>query len=388
MKFTCNFDNLVDNLKDIAEVVEDSLLSEDARNVIFKFIEETNDVELIGVNQLVTFTRPLDKQYYTLDAEETDFTQGVRYIQLKSKELLDFLTSYKSLRRTSVEEVSFEPVQSGRIVCRMLEKNTDTGELTTSSYTFCSTEVNKNVLRNITLAKPDKELEEISGNTLLFYTRNMLPLITAGTSLYSKVCFGSDYVVAFSQTHATLIENVLPESLQGVTLIYRSVSFLDKVLCNADILKVSKGEHHLYFETETSKAFIVYDNRLPDYSMQLNGFKKDHAFTLDRIYLKDILKRLKLTNESVEFTIDDETSSVTLKNSKFIQDIRLLRMKDMPKVKFKVMPEIINRAILGSDDEFSSELYVYYCPLPNKTAILAFTDNSNKWFSSISIKPY
>lgn len=388
MILTCDFENLVENLKDVAEVVEDGLLSEDARNVIFKLKEDGGNVELIGVNQLITFTRPLDKQYYTLVSEAEDFDNGVRYIQLKSKELLDFLSSYKGLRRTSVEEVSFEPVKNGRVICKVLEKDLENGTPTISSWTFSTREVNRNIMRNITLQKPDTELEEVLGNNILFYTRNMLPLLTAGTSLYSKLCFGEDYVVAFSQTHATLMQNVLGDSLKGVTLLYRAVSFMDKVLCNADVVKVAKTAQHLYFETETSKAFIMYDNRLPDYSMQINGYVKEHAFSLDRVYLKDILKRLRLCNESVEFAIDDETQSITLKNSKFTQDIGLMQVKDMEKVKFKVMPEIISRAILGSDEEFSQTLYVYFCPQPNKTAILVFTDNSNKWFSSISIKPY
>jgi len=387
MRLVFDYDYMLSNLSDISEVVDDGLLSEDARNVIFK-VSET-DVELIGVNQLITFTRPLDKQYFTVSVEASELEDGIAYMQLKSKELISFLSSYKGLRRTEVEEVLLETMESNRVKCKVTEKDTDNGVLTSSSWVFNNIPIKPNVMSNATLPKPDVELEEIDGNTIMFYTRNMFPLLSAGTSLYSKLCFGDDYVVAFSPTHVTLMSNVLCDSLKGVVLMYRSVSFMDKVLCNADIIKVAKTQYHLYFETETTRAFIKYDNKMPAYTQYIDGFKKESAFSLDRVYLKDILKRLKLVNESVEFAIHGEDSNMSMKNSKFAQDMSLLQVKGMEGVvKFKIMPEILSKAVIGNDDEFSSVLYVYFSPQPNKSAILTFTDDSNMWFSSINVKPY
>lgn len=392
MEFICNFDNLTQNLTDVSEVVEDALLSEDLRNVIFEI--KRDSITLIGVNQLITFRRPIDPQYFTISqADDTDFNKdGICYIQLRNKELTGFLNSYKGVRRTSVEDVCFKLIVKSNVVeCKVTEKDLDNGNLYDSSWSFNNIEVKRNMLQQLNIDKPDGELISIDSQNLLLLTSTMLPLLQAGTSLYSKLVFGEDYVVAFSSTHVTFMRNIIGGSFKGFTLLYRAVTFMDKVLCSSPIVSIGKTERHLYFETDNSSAFIIYDNRMPDYSLYLKMFNDEHGFTVDRLYIKDILKRLKLLNESVEFTVDSEESDVKLKNTKFAQTIPLLQTKNIEeygKFRFKVMPEVLNKAIVGSDDVFSDELFVYYCPQPNKTALLVFTDISGKWFSTINIKPY
>lgn len=392
MKFTCDFDSLVANLSDLAEVVEDGLISEDMRNVIFRFTKET--VELIGVNQLITFIRPLDHQYFTIQSEDSDFSEeGIRYMQLSSKELSNFLNSYKGVRRTSIEEVSFTTQPSNRVKCSVLEKDLENGNEHVSSWTFIDIPMKRNVLGLINIPKPEKELEQVETRMIMFYTKNLLPLLQTGTTLYSRLTFAEDYVIAFTSTHITFMNNLLSESFKGVLLTHRAISFMNKVICNisAETVGVSRDAQYLYFEAENTKAFIRYENKLPQYDHHLKMFTKENAFALDRIYLKDSLKRLKLLNEGIEFTVDAEKSEIILKNTKFIQGIDLLQTKNLDacgQIRFKVLPDVLSNVIIGSDDEFSPTLYVYYCPQPNKTAVLVFTDDSGSWFSSITVKPY
>lgn len=388
MKIVCDYANLLSNLNDISEVVEDGLLSEDLRNVIFKVSE--NSVELVGANQLVLFFRPLDHQYFTVDVTPEELgNSGIRYMQLKSKEVKDFLSSYKGVRRTEVEEVTLETLQSGRVKCSVLEKDIENGTPHVSSWMFTEVPMKPNVLKQITIAKPDKELEEVESRKVMFYTKNLLPMLQPGTSLFSKMIFADEYVIHIGNTHTTFMRNMLCDSFKNICLVQRSVSFMDKVICQAEVLGVARTDTHLYFETSQSRAFIMYDNRMPTYQNYLDGYKKDRAFSVDRIYLQDTLKRLKLLNDSVEITIDSDNSEMTLKNSKFIQQIALLQTKALEGIfHFKVMPETLSRVIIGSDDEFSQTLFVYYCPQSTKQAVLVFTDDSNSWFSSIAVKPY
>lgn len=388
MKFTCDYTNLLTNLNDLSEVVEDGLLNEDLRNVIFKFTD--NSVELVGVNQLIVFFRPMDHQYFTVEVapEELD-KDGVKYMQLRSKEVKDFLSSYKGVRRTEVEEVTFETLQNGRVKCTVLEKDLENGTPHVSSWMFSEIPMKPNILQQINVVKPDKELEEIDSTKILFYTKNLLPLLQSGTSLFSKITFADEYVVLFNNTHVTFMKNILCDSLKGICLLQRAVSFMDKVICQSGTVGVAKDNQYLYFETVASRAFIRYDNRLPVYEKYLEDYKKDHAFSLDRIYLQDTLKRLRLLNESVEITLDSENSELTLKNTKFVQQIPLLQTKALEGVlHFKVLPETLSKVIIGSDDNFDHTLFVYYCPQTNKQAVLIFTDSSNSWFSSIAVKPY
>lgn len=389
MRLTCDFESLISNLKDLSEVVEDRLLSEDLKNVIFKLSKDT--VELVGINQIIVFTRRLEQEHFSLELSEDELSKGTVYFQLRSKELLDFLSSYQGVRKTKVEEVSFEFLTEAKVKCKILERDMDTNEPFISSWVFNNIMLKPNILTQMNKAIPEGELETIETRTLMFYTKNLFPLMQPGTNLYSKLTFGEDYVVAFCVQHYTFMKNILGDTFKDIVLTYRAVSFMDKVVCNEPQVEVTRTDMDLFFKTDNSTAFIRYDNKLPEYKAYVKMFNRDHALCLDRIYLKDILKRLRLLKDTVIFTINDSDETVTLKNTKFEQSIPMLKSKSLDEIEkknFKILPDALNSAIIGNDDEFSSELFIYYCMQPNGTAVIMFTDNSGSWFSTVSVKPY
>lgn len=123
MRFSCNYNKLLGHLQNVANVVEDSLSSEDDKNIIFQFkqTEEGQVVKLVGISLQVIFREELPAEDYdlTLGADEVD-QNGFAYMQLKSKDLLAFLNSYKSVRRTKVNDVILEPA-NGKIKCTVTE---------------------------------------------------------------------------------------------------------------------------------------------------------------------------------------------------------------------------------------------------------------------------
>lgn len=389
MRLTCDFDNLVTNLKDLSEVVEDRLLSEDLKNVTFRLSE--GNVELVGINQIIVFTRKLSPEYFTLELSDEELSKGTVYFQLRSKELLDFLVSYQGVRKTKVEEVSFEFLSEAKVKCKVLERDMETNEPLVSSWVFNNIALKPNILTQMNKPQPDGDLETVETRTLMFYTKNLFPLMQPGTNLFSKLTFGEDYVVAFCVQHYTFMKNILGDTFKGIVLTYRAVSFMDKVVCNEPQVQVTRTDTDLFFKTDNSTAFIRYDNKLPEYKAYVKLFKRDNAMCLDRIYLKDILKRLRLLKDTVIFTINDEDDSITLKNTKFEQRVSMIKSKALDgieKKNFKILPDALSSAIIGSDDEFSSELFIYYCSQPNGTAVIMFTDDSGSWFSTVSVKPY
>lgn len=389
MRLTCDFDNLVTNLKDLSEVVEDRLLSEDLKNVTFRLSQDK--VELVGINQIIVFTRKLSNEYFSLELTDEELAKGTVYFQLRSKELLDFLSSYQGVRKTKVEEVSFEFLTEAKVKCMVLERDMDTNAPLISSWVFNNIMLKPNVLNQMNKPEPEGELETVETLSLMFYTRNLFPLMQPGTNLFSKLTFGDDYVVAFCVQHYTFMKNLLGDTFKGIVLTYRAVSFMDKVVCNEPQVQVTRTDMDLFFKTENSTAFIRYDNKLPEYKAYINMFNRDHAICLDRVYLKDILKRLRLLKDTIVFTIKDEEGVVNLKNTKFEQSVPMLKSKaleEIEKKSFKILPNALSNAIIGSDDEFSSELFIYYCMQPNNTAVIIFTDNSGSWFSTVSVKPF
>lgn len=393
MKVTFNYEGLLQNLIDLSLVVEDVMSSDDMKNVIFKFTKDS--ISLVGINQLVTFKRELPSDIYRLEISDEELKDGVAYIQVKSKEIIGYLSSYKSLRRTEVEEVELNLVNNLTIVCKVAERDLENGQTYLSSYNFNNIPIKPNIINNINLSAPeDIESEVVPMVNILFHTRNMLPIMKNDTGLFGQLVFGEDgVVVAFSAAFTTFMQNKLPSSFSGIKLSYRAISFIDKIFANDEQVTCKKLDRYLYLRSEetNSEAFIVYDSKLPNYAMTKELFVKDHAFVLDRVYLKDILKRLSLVNESIEVKIKCDEDIIEVKNSKFHQTIPILQKKALDEynqISFKILPDTLNKVIIGSDDEFSSQSFVYYCPQPNGDAVLIFADSSGQWFSAVKVRPY
>lgn len=413
MKFTCDYATLVSNLADVSTVVDDTLLKEDMKNIIFKF-DNTGDVTLLGiVPQMLIFKRSIDKSMYRVeftDAEKQVFEQQIQtggvalplYFQLKSKELTGFLNSYKSVRRTQVEEVTLEINERGNIRCTVLEKEkdedgyvADDAKAHLSYWIFNNIPIKPSMMNDISLKAPEAELLGVDSRAINLYTKNLFPIMqSGGTNLYSYMTFGEDYVVAFDNAFTALMLNNVEgfrDVFSNIRLSYRAISFMDKIIAVCETISVCKTDHHIYFRTDDSEAFITYDTKLPDYSPYANAYVKDHAIVLDRVYIKDILKRLSLVNESIEFTINPETNTVNMKNSKFSQDVEIIQqkaMEEMGTLHFKIAPDKLNASIIGNDVDFPSDVRVYFAKQPNGKTAVIFTDSTGTWFSVVRVSTY
>lgn len=421
MRFSCRYDVLLSNLQDIANVVEDALANEDDKNALFKFSRtaEGNTVKLIGISPVITFRRDLNPSDYQLTLEDADVdSNGVMFMQIKSKELLAYLNSYKSIRKTTVDEVIFEP-ERGKIKCTVIEiprlsddeikaieeeklynpaTRDPRDERYVSHWMFDNVMIKPNKLPNINLAAPETELSTITSVAMMMYTSSLLPIMENSTALYGHMEFDKGHVVAFNKAFTTIMANIMDGNVfDGLKLSYRALTFVEKIICTAEEFGVAKTDRHIYFKTDSSEAFIVYDTKLAPYNTQLEMFTKDSYIRVDRIYLKDVLKRLSLANDSIVIDIKPAEGVINLSNSKFSQDINITGQEGMDgitSVKCKIMPDIFNKAIIGADENYvddsnpdSADTFIYYCQHPNNNAI-AFADITNAWFSIIRVKTY
>lgn len=401
MNVTFKFSDLLDSLTDVSIVAEDIMSSEDAKNIIFKFTKET--VQLIGVSKLMIFKRVLPAGSYYLNIEDSELNdKGYALIQMKSKELREFLNTYKTLRRTKVEDVEFTLLNELKVMCKVSERNLDDNNIYMSSYVFNNIPVKPNIIGNINIEAPDNsEGEVVSVRDILFHTRNLLPIMKNDTGLYGQLIYGNDgVVVAFNASFTTFMKNILPPCFGGIKISYRAVSFMDKIFVNDTQVICKKLDEYMYIYSNNpdrdveSLVFIRYDSALPNYAITKDLFKKDYALALDRKYLKDVLKRLSLVDERIDFRIKCSEDIVEVKNSKYQQEIPIITKKgldEFEQISFKISPDIINKAIIGSDDEFSPLSFIYYCPQPTGSAIVVFTDRTESgeymWYSTINVHP-
>lgn len=390
MKINCNFEPLLSCLSNVSSVVEDALSSEDMKNIIFKVTGSDRRIQLIGLNTIITYKKKLMNGEYLVEAEDTEFNDSDEFfMQIKSKELISFLSAFKTMKRTKAETVEFETIK-GKVKATVVETDLDTGDKRSSDWIFDNIPIKPRSISQISLTFPEEGATSVDTQRILFHTESLIPIMQSnGSGMYSKLTFGKDRVIAFNTAFNSLMVNVLPEAFQGINLTYRAVSFMKDIICGVPAVTVNRTEMHLCFETDDSQAFIIYDNKIADYAMYVNLFKKDHGIILDRQYFRDVLKRLSIGNDKIDFKINPEAKVVEVSSSKFHQEVPLLNTKGMDgigEIKFKIMPEVLNKMIIGDDLVFSNELRMYFVPNTNGSFVFNITDDEEKWFSTASVR--
>jgi hypothetical protein len=407
------------NLTDLATIVEDTSASTETKVFIFMLhkTEAGNKVKLIGISPTITLRRELPESDYQLQLndEDVDPNTGVRYIAFKSKEILDFLSSYKSLRRTKVDEVIFEPlknkfkwtiIESHNFSKEELDKiNQELSwtpdapdpreEKFVSSWTFDAVMIQPKRLPNIELPTPEGELEHENGNNELeFLSKSLTPLVENNpSSMFGYMNFDTQYIVAFTKACTAIMANFIPgNTFKGIRLSYAVLSFIDKVISKEENIQFTKTDRHVYFKTDKSEAFVVYDTKLVPYDTQMKLYNPSSMVSIDRIYLKDIIKRFSLANDTIEFTVDVTNGTIKMANSRFTQELSILSSaneSEIEEVHFKISPKILDTAIIGDDSTFDrkdmehgSEIFIYVNK--NNRNSVSFGDASKLWFSIVN----
>lgn len=388
MKITCSYKDLSVVLSSMASVVEDAMSSEDLKNVIFRVYKADNTVELIGINNIITYKVQLEEGSYTTEIDESEYKDtGYAEIQVKSKELNSFLDTFKSVRRTRVTDVEFETVKN-KVKVTVKESDVDTGHEYSSNWVLDNIPIKPNMLLSINLEVPE-QLKQLDVPAIGLYVSSLFPVMQNGANLYSKLAFGENSVVAFSTSSTTMMRNFIGDDFTNFCLSYRALSFIKGTVCAEQLVEYAKTDERICFKMGNSVAFVRYEHKMPNYEIYEKMINRSHAIVLDRQYFKDVLKRLSLIDESIVFTVKPDEEMVEVKNSKFNQEIPILQQKAMSElgtIAFKVLPKVFTNAIIGDDNAFSNSVFMYIEPLDNGGYSLTFSDDSGSWNSVARIR--
>lgn len=390
LSFT-DYNSLVSALTDMQIVVEDSLLSDDAKNVVFR--ATSTGVVLNGVNRLITYRIPLDVHYVEADKDEC--------MQIRSRELLNFLSSYKTLSQTQVVEVNFETQNSLRAKCTVVEQLKNPSDEDASTHRYTSSWVFDNIpipaplLKSLDTPVPTSDSTELKVEDLKWFTDNLLPSLSSSLDAYSNMLFTDKKCIVLNQSYTIIADNNL-----GITdwntlkLSHRVMQFINKNICNTKnkdkTVRFTKTDRNLYIELEDgSQVFLTYTSQLPPYQVYLDMIDTTHMIKVDRKYLRDILKRVSLLKEPIMVDIDCNDHILTLRNTKFNQSIDMVDYKEIDgydNIRFKIMPDVIDKIMIGSDKN-NDYLYIYY-NVSQGNHIIMFSDENNHWFSIVRVKIY
>lgn len=403
MKLRISYNDLVPSLDYVSSVVEDKFLEDNMRNIIFLFRRSAQGVSLMlaGYNKIATCRTVLtDVDYEFTGDEEDKWMQlddgtAITYMQIKSKELNNFLGSFRSLKKTKPTDCEFATVRNKVRLIVQEEPKDESDERAeqlrnTSLWMFDNAILKPAVLHDILMELPTEGEESIASTDVLFYLNTLFPLVSdeGGSSLPSKMHFSDEYIFCVPN-FATLMVNQLPSAFKGIVLAYSALNFLKKVSEHTEYMAVNKTGTHITIKTDNSEAFLRYMTKMPDHTIYTRECKKDHMVAIDRVYLREVLKRLALTNDNVTVTVKPEENVITFSNTKYSSDIPIYTQRGLEElgtdITFKMVQNHLNKAIIGDDSVFPDVLGIY---LNRKGSgfTLVFSDTTGQWFSTMQVR--
>lgn len=379
MKISLKYDELVETLGFATTVLNDKSVEDKMKNVIF--LVDSNNVKVVGYNAF-TFSRT---EIENVSVE--DIPGNGWQFQVRSANLLKILSSFSSLSKTRVDDVDFEEdgVKIKISIHENAIKEEDSRLSQTCVFHMENIPIMNNVMKDINMEFPE-DVELVDGADLSLYLESLLPLMSndSASKNESKLNFASDYVFVMSAQMSAYFKNKLPEAFKGLTLSYSSVNFLKKLTEGSNDINICRIEKYLCIQSNNTEAFMRYQNIKIKYQAYLQRLNKNKGIVVDRLYLKDVLRRMSNISPDGKMTITD-TEILEVSNSNFYQEIPLIKVKEgTAGISFNVSVSFLERAIVGKDEVLSEELFMYFVPTARGYSIFLL-DKTGAWLSNTTV---
>lgn len=376
MKISLKFEEFSRVLNYVNTILSDKSVEDKSKNVIF--LVSKDEVTLVGYNSF-TFSRTKLEEVTTEGIPESGWE-----FQIRASEINKIILSYSNLFKTKVDTLDIED-NSVRIRITVHEEPKDEKDFKLAQNSVFDVEnapILAKVLTEVKTEFPESVNPIISGD-LMLYLSSLLPMMSNDTSnsTASKLNFADDYVFTMSSSASAFMKNQLSDDFKSITLGYSSVGFLKKLCEGNEMISVSKTDRFLCIESGNTQAFMRYKPVKINYKVYVDRKSKDKGIVVDRLYMKDVLKRM--LNTSVDGKMSVSSDNVLLvSNEVFQQEVPLENVKNGTEgISFKISVPIISSLILGSDDVFTNNLYIYFVET-TRSYMIYVQDKSGVWFTS------
>lgn len=380
MKLTLGFKELQELSGFANTILSDKSVEDKLKNFIFMCTKDK--VQISGYNAF-TFSRSAFENY-TLEldegVDEWDF-------QIKASELNKILASYSSLYKTVVDWVDIEVYEVRlRLTVHEVPKEGESEQYKKDSVFYLeSLPILGNIKQELKKEFPE-QLEYINGDDIIAYLDTLTGLMSNDQAggVNAKLNFAEDYVFVISATDAVFLKNHLVDAFKDICLSYSSAVFLNKVVESGCEISVSRFEDkYLCIAFGTSEAFLKYQRIKVKHQHYVERKSKDRGIVLNRLYLKDVLKRMTDASVNARITVESETE-LMVENGNFSQVVPIDSCRDAVGVSFSISNRILNKLIVGRDDLFDESLFIYFVENP-KGYLIYLSDKSGAWFSTTQV---
>lgn len=379
MKLRVSYSELQSVLGYVNTILSDKTVDEKMKNVIF--LVEDGLATVVGYSSL-TFSRT------KLNDCETEDVEDKWSFQVKSSELNKIISSYNNLYKTKVDYIDFVEFKNKIKVVIHEEaiKEEDSRLSQTGNFLLDNIPLLEAIKREITLDFPE-ETDSILSSDLLLYIDSLFPLMSndSASSLVSKLNFAKDYIFVTASYISSFFVNRLPDAFKDLTLGYSSVNFLKRLCDGVESIDVQRLDKYLCIESGMTEAFLRYQRVKVKHEPYVNRMSSDNGIVLDRLYLKDVLKRMSVSSQDgVAKMVED---GLEVSNEGFTQIIPLNNKKgEVDTLRFKMSVPVMVKTILGDDNVMPEELFLYFVKTGASGYLLYVKDSTGAWFSVIQVR--
>lgn len=382
MRVKVNFSELAKALSYANTVLSDKSVEEKSKNFIFTI--DKDSFKVIGFSAFI-FSRTEIEDW----SIEEDIPEEGWSFQVKATELNKIVSSFSSLYRTKVSDLYLydEGVRIGVDVVEEAISDEYSKLAQTSQFYLENAPITGKVMTEIKTEFPENG-EMLPGGDLSLYIETLFPIMAndSSSSMASKINFADDYVFVITSYMSAFMPNKLPDAMKGLALTYSSTSFLKKLSeASMEGVCVAKLEDkYLCVQVGTTEAFMKFQRIKVNYKMYVEKKSKELGVVVDRLYLKDVLKRMgNLSTDGKVLILED--GSIQVENTNFHQIIPVNNAKDgVSGISFNISIPILEKVILGRDDIFSGDVFLYFVPTTRGYLMYA-SDSTGAWFSNMQV---
>lgn len=381
MKLKLSYSELNSALGMSSIILSDKIVDEKLKNVIFMI--KKGVVNICFYNALTFCRTELENAEVSQEEGKEDWI-----FQVKASDLSKLLSGFSSLYKTEVEKIEFEGERS-KVKVSVTEKalkEEDSRLSQVSVFHLDNVPLLDSVEKDIKMEFP-QDPEIIFKGDLDLYMSSLLPLMNSASNLESKLNFSEDYVFVIAAYMCVFFKNKLPDQMKNMTLGYSSVSLI-KRLCDinesSDIL-VKKTDLYLCMRAGSTEAFMRHQPVKVRHKQYISMFSKDNGVMLNRLYFKDVLKRMgnMSTDSSLKIL---ENGDINVENQTFSQVIPVEKVKgEVSDVGFKITVSVIEKLLVGKDTLFPENVFMYIKKAGSGYALF-FADKTGSWFSMTQVR--
>lgn len=378
MKMSVGFKELNSVLGYSNAVLSDKSVDEKIKNVIFVVSDE--ETLVVGYNAF-TFCRT------RIEDVTTEGIHGNWQFQVKASELNKIMSAFSNLYKTKVERIDFEDdgVRIKVTVHEQALSEEDARLSQDSTFEMENAPILAGIDKEIHTEFPEQANSVTSGD-LLFYLDPLIPLMSndSSGSISSKLNFAEDYVFCISTHWSAFMKNRLPDEFHDLCLGYSSVGFLKKLCEGTENVCVARLSNYLCIEAGATQAFMRYKSVKVKYIPFVNKRSNKTGIKVDRLYLKDVLRRMGIVSPDGKVSIES-ADTILVENETFQQEVPLVACKgEAVGIKFKVSIPAMEQLLLGRDDVFGDDVFIYFVPT-TKGYMLYLSDKTGVWFTNAQV---